>query len=259
MSDRVIGAGLPGRRPLVLTAGVLAAGASLHNREFCMGLYANTKPAKIGYFNSKIAPWTASATSIGTTTAAVTALNTLVTSAQTKLDDQIAAEQAFKAAVAAADAAVASMVVAGQNIIKDIRAFAANSATPSTVYDLAQIPAPATPTPVSTLGTPTDFVVQLENDGSVTVKWKCSNPRASGTIYQVWRRLESETEFAYLGGTGEKKFTDPTVPAGSATTIYKIQAVRSTAKGAFGICTVLFGVGASGAMTATVVQPKLAA
>ncbi|MEY2426035.1 MAG: hypothetical protein QOI61_1607 [Actinomycetota bacterium] len=96
------------------------------------------------------------------------------------------------------------------------------------------------------------------------MKWKCSNPRASGTIYQVWRRLQSETEFEYLGGTGEKKFTDPTVPAGSATTLYKIQAVRSTAKGPWGLCTVLFGVGAGGAMTASVVQappaaPKMAA
>jgi hypothetical protein len=229
-------------------------------------LYPKTKPGKIGYFNSKIGPWTASATSIGTTSAAVTALQGLVTAAQGKLDDQIAAEQAAKAATAAADVAVAAMVAAGADIIKNIRAFAANSATPAAVYELAEIPAPATPTPVTTLGTPSDFTVGLEADGSVTVKWKCANPRATGTIYQVWRRLESETEFAYLGGTGEKKFTDPTVPASSATTLYKIQAVRSTAKGPWATCTVLFGVGAGGGMTASVVQgptspagPKMAA
>jgi len=228
-----------------------------------MSLYPNTKPGKIGYFNSKIAPWTTNAVAIGTTSAAVTALNTLVTTAQTKLDDQIAAEQAVKTATASADAAVAAMVAAGADIIKNIRAKAANSADPNTVYDLAQIPAPATPTPVSTLGTPTEFKVELQADGSVTVNWKCANPRATGTIYQVWRRLESETEFAYMGGTGAKNFTDATVPAGSATTVYKIQAVRSTAKGPWGICTVLFGVGAGGAMTASVVEgptaPKLAA
>ena len=61
-----------------------------------MSLYPKTKPGKIGYFNSKIAPWTTNATAIGTTSTAVTALNTLVTAAQGKLDDQIAAEQAAK-------------------------------------------------------------------------------------------------------------------------------------------------------------------
>jgi hypothetical protein len=54
------------------------------------------------------------------------------------------------------------------------------------------------------------------------------------------------------------------VPAGSATTIYKIHAVRSTAKRPWGVCTVPFGVGAGGAMTASVVdgsptEPKMAA
>jgi hypothetical protein len=224
-----------------------------------MSLYPNTKPGKIGYFNSKTSPWTTNATAIGTTSTAVTALGTLVTAAQAKLDAQTAAEQASKAATAAADDAVALMVAAGADIIKNIRAKAANSANPQTVYDLAQVPAPATPTPVTTLGTPTDFTVGLGMDGAVTVKWKCSSPRASGTIYQVWRKLESEATFSYRGGTGEKKFTDETIPAGSATTTYKIQAVRSTAKGEWAVCTVMFGVSDSGAVTAQVIQPKLAA
>jgi hypothetical protein len=223
-----------------------------------MSLYRNTKSDKIAFFLSKIAPWTANSTAIGSSSAAITALNTLVTTAQTKMADQVTAEAAAKTATATADDAVASMVLAGQDVIKNIRAKAANTANPQTVYDLAQIPAPAAPTPVSTLGTPTDFKVQLEADGSVTVIYKCSSPRASGVIYQIWRRLESETEFTYLGGTGEKKFTDTTLPAGSATTVYKIQAVRSTAKGAWGICTVMFGVNSEGAMTASV-QPKIAA
>src|SRR6478735_1783564 len=186
MSDRVIGAGCFAR---VRTL----AGSC------CMTLYPKTKPGKINWFNSKIAPWNSSATSIGTTSTAVTALQTLVTAAQAALADQVAAEQTVKTKTATADVAVAAMVVAGADIIKNIRAKAANSADPNVVYNLAEIPAPATPSPVSTLGTPTDFVVGLETDGSVTVKWKCTNPRATGTIYQVWRRLESETEFAYLG------------------------------------------------------------
>jgi hypothetical protein len=41
--------------------------------------------------------------------------------------------------------------------------------------------------------------------------------------------------------------------------VYKIQAVRSTATGPWATFMVLFGVGAGGQMTASLVQPKIAA
>lgn len=224
-----------------------------------MSLYPKTKPGKIGYFNSKVAPWTANAVAIGSTAPTVTAFSALVTAAQTKMADQIAAEQAAKAATEACDAAVASMVFAGVEIFKQVRVKAAASADPAAVFELAEIPAPATPTPVTTLGTPGDFTVGLGADGALMLGWKCANPRATGTIYQVWRKLPGESEFSYLGGTGEKKFNDPTVPSGSAMVLYKIQAVRSTAVGDWAVFTVLIGVDGSGAMSASVQQPKLAA
>ncbi len=225
-----------------------------------MSLYPNTKTGKIGYFNSKIAPWTTNATAIGTTSAAVTDLQTKVTTAQAKLDAQIAAEQAVKTATEAATVAVAQMVEAGADIIKNIRAKAATVGGNS-VYELAEIPAPATPTPVSTLGQPTDFKAELGQDGSIISRWKCANPRATGTVYQVWRRLDGEADFTYCGGVGTKTFTDNTVPAGTANILYKIQAVRSTAVGPWATFNVMIGVGRGGAMMASVVEaaPKMAA
>jgi hypothetical protein len=80
----------------------------------------------------------------------------------------------------------------------------------NSVYELAEIPAPATPTPVNTLGKPSDFVVTLSESGALDLTWKCASPRATGTIYQIWRRIGPSGEFAYIGGTGEKKFTDDT-------------------------------------------------
>jgi hypothetical protein len=149
------------------------------------------------------------------------------------------------------------------DIVKEVRSKAANSPNPQDIYDLAQIPAPSTPTPVTTLGQPTGFGVQLGFDGALTITWKCASPRASGVIYQVWRKLQGEADFSYLGGTGEKNFTDATVPSGSSTTLYKIQAVRSTASGPAATVTVMFGVGAGGAMMASVSEapgaPKMAA
>src|SRR5438876_9310266 len=97
-------------------------GVTRHTGVVVMSLYPNTKSGKIGYFNSKIAPWTTNATAIGTTSAAVTALQSKVTAAQTKLDAQIAAEQAVKTATDAASDAVAVMVQAGADIIKAVRA-----------------------------------------------------------------------------------------------------------------------------------------
>ena len=225
-----------------------------------MALFPNTKSGKIAFFNSVLAPWGTNASAIGLSSSSVTALTTLVTSAQDKYADQVSAENAVKLATQTADVSVDAMVAAGMEMVKSIRAKAANSTDPQAIYQLAQIPAPATPSPVTELGMAHDFKVELGMDGAVTLKWKCTNPRASGVVYQIWRKLDGETEFSFLGVTGEKKITDPTVPAGSQSTAYKIQAVRSTATGPVATVTVLFGVAASGAMTASVVaQPKLAA
>ena len=49
------------------------------------------------------------------------------------------------------------------------------------------------------------------------MKWKCSNPRgATGTVYQIWRQIGVTGELEYMGGVGEKKYTDSTVPPGTA-------------------------------------------
>src|SRR4051812_42465952 len=134
-----------------------------------MSLIPKTKIGKIQFFNSKITPWQTNAVAIGTTAAAVTDLQTKLTNAQTKLDAQIAAEAAFRTAVAAADDAVGILALAGADIIKNIRAKAATAG--NTVYELAEIPAPANPTPVTTLGKPTDFLVTLSESGALELSW----------------------------------------------------------------------------------------
>lgn len=222
-----------------------------------MSVVPNKKADKVAFFASKIAPWTTSATQIGTTTTAVTDLGTKVTAAQAALADQVAAEQAAKAATMTANNAVNAAASAGADIIKAIRAKAAVSG--NSVYELAQIPDPATPQPVTSLGQPTDFKVELGGDGALTLKWKCASPRASGVIYQVWRSFDGGANFAYAGGTGTKSFVDSAVPAGTASVMYKVQALRSTATGPWATFTVLLGVGAGGMMTASLAQPKLAA
>jgi hypothetical protein len=87
-----------------------------------------------------------------------------------------------------------------------------------------------------------------------------------GTIYNIFRRVGDSGEFAFIGGSGVREFTDETVPSGAALIMYKIQAVRSTAVGPYATFNVFIGTGAEGAaMVTSVVEttpptsPKLAA
>jgi len=211
---------------------------------------------KIQFFEDHIAPWTTNATAIGTTTTAVTALDTKTQAARDSYTAQQVAQAVAKAATETLKQAVAEMATSGSAIIDQIRAAAKN--TGDGVYPLAQIPAPATPSPVGAPGQPNNFAVELAADGALTINWKCANPVGCvGTIYQVWRRTTADGEFAYLGGTGERKFVDATIPAGSSQVTYQMQAVRSTAAGPWAQFNVNFGTGAgagAGAMSAAVVE-----
>lgn len=224
-------------------------------------LIPDTNTGKIAFYRSKNTPWAAAPTSIGTTALAVSALATLVTAAQTKLDAQLALQEATKNATVALHEALKAMSRAGSDIIKQIRTKAAIDG--NGVYILAEIPPPATPGPVAAPGLPYKFVVTLNPDGSLLLKWKCPNPAgSSGTSYQVQRRIGATGEFVAIGACGLRSFVDPTVPAGTASVTYKIQGFRTTAVGPAAEFIVNFGApsAAGGSTFVSVVSaPKLAA
>jgi hypothetical protein len=218
--------------------------------------------AKVAFYDSKTSIWASVAVAVGTTTAAVTDLTTKVATAQDKIAAALAAKEAAKNATADADLAIRDMAHAGSAIIQQIKAKAAVSG-PS-IYIMAQIPAPATPTPVPPPGTPTNFKAALNPaDGALKLTWKCPNPpNAPGTIYQIERRIGASGAFSPLTSVGKRALTDNTVPAGTASVTYRITAVRSTTTGEAAEFTVNFGTGAGGEMVASVVTesaPKLAA
>jgi hypothetical protein len=103
-----------------------------------MGLIPPTIHGKIELFESKVAPWTAAATAIGTTSAAVTAMAGKAAAARAKLAAQIAAQAAAEAATADLHMAVRDLVRAGSDIVKQVRAKAATDGR--SVNVLAQIP-----------------------------------------------------------------------------------------------------------------------
>ncbi len=208
---------------------------------------------KIEFYENHNTPWAANATAIGTSTTTVSALNTLTVAARTAYNAQQAAQTTAKAATLTLQNAVDAMQVAGANIIQQIKTKAAT--TGDSVYSLAQIPAPATPGPVGPPGTPTGFKVKLNQDGSVELTWKCPNPAcAVGTVYQVFRRAAADGDFTYIGGSGEKRYLDTTLPTGSSQVTYQIQGVRSTSAGPWAQFNVNFGTSSSGGTTVESVE-----
>jgi hypothetical protein len=226
-----------------------------------MGLLPVNYAARIAWFQSRTAIWTTNATAIGTTTTAVTDVDTKATAAADALAAQETAQNAAKAATQTLADAMAALTNSGNVVIDQVRTKARTAG--DSVYPLANIPAPATPTPKPPPGQPTDLQVALDAIGTLTLKWKCANPPgSSGTTYNVFRRIGATGEFTYLGGTGAREITDETVPAGSALVMYKIQAVRSTAVGPWNTFNVFLGVDTGGAAMVTSVvatTPKMAA
>jgi hypothetical protein len=225
-----------------------------------MGVVPDTKLARVQFYENHNAPWTANAGAIGLLSGDVTTIRSKTATARAAYNAQQAAQDAAKASTHAFKTAVDDMQSFGAELIKKIKVKAATDG-PS-VYDLAMIPAPATPTPMPPPGRPSDFVAELDETGALTLKWKCVNPSGSqGTTYQVFRKAggsDAPGDFLFIGATGLKSFPDTTLPSGNAAVTYRVVAVRSTSTGPAGQFTVNFGV-SGGEMTASVSAPKLAA
>lgn len=165
------------------------------------------------------------------------------------------AAQAAKTATEAAGAAFGALRSSAGRTVELIRAFARSAPQPGEVYQRAQLPAPAAPRPAPPPAQPENLRVALDpSGGQLSLSWKCRNPRGtSGTTYLVRRKLPGEADFAFLGVSGRKNFTDATLPAGSASVQYTIQAQRADLSGPLSpIFTVHFGKSGVGGVTAHV-------
>lgn len=187
-------------------------------------------------FSTKIS---ASPTSYGLSASQATAYAALNTAWQAAYQTAITPSTRTKSTVAAKNASRAPLRVMASNLAKIIDG--TPTVTDAQKIDLG-IAVRATPSPMPPPGTPYQFEAALGSDGSVTLTWKCNNPKGSaGTMYQVYRRIGTATEFDYLGGTGTKTFPDATIPAGTSRVTYLVQAARSTAVGAGAQFNVSFG------------------
>lgn len=195
-----------------------------------MGVVPRNNEAKLSYYVAHLAKWLESASQIGLTTEQVEAFAVKVQAAREMLKAQRMAQSKARSATLGFNLALDEVSVAGSTIIQQIRTAARVNG--ENVYSLATVSPPRRRSPIGSPGKPTSFNMAIDARGTLMLKWECKNPRRStGTVYQLWRQIAPNGPFTFLGISGSKKFEDETVPAGTSTITYRIQAVRSRAQG----------------------------
>jgi hypothetical protein len=219
-----------------------------------MGTFPTTpRTALLTWCQARSPVWAAQAANIGLTDTQAADFDTAVSNAAAKLVAQQTAQQAAKMATEAANDAFRTLRSLTGGSVKSIRSFAEASGDPQTVYQLAQIPSPAQPSPAPPPAKPTDLRVSIDpSSGALTLRWKATNP-ASGTGYIIRRRALGESQFSFVGVTGTKSFTDTTFIAGPNSVSYTVQGTRSGINGPLSnIFTINFGASPEGGMQAFV-------
>jgi hypothetical protein len=212
--------------------------------------------ARIQWAENHVAPFTTNAVAIGITSAIATSFQTKTEAARAALQARDAAAAALRDRNNDLRMAMIELSDAGGAIVNTVHAKA--DMVGDSVYSLASIPVPKTPAPRSAPGPLSDLKAALNPDGSIDLTWTGDNGGSVGTVYQVYRQDTPSDDYEALGVSGEKRWTDTTIPAGSSQVMYKIRALRSTVAGPWAIFPVTFGSGGSGGMTA-LAGPKIAA
>jgi hypothetical protein len=175
--------------------------------------------------------WQTSATAIGLTAAQVTAFKTVVGDAESAVTNQGAARATAKSSTLTANQKVKALRTSVAGMIRSITTFASVQANPDAVYASAQIDPPQPRTPSEPPGQPTNITATLDDQGAITLKWKCANPPGGNVVYSITRRVGSTGAFNQVGASGSRVFLDEAIPAGSAVVQYIVRGYRGQTVG----------------------------
>jgi hypothetical protein len=192
-----------------------------------------TIPELINWCSTHTSLWTANATQIGISAAQATAFNTLVANFNKANSDAQAARQNSKDATMTLASTMDAVRSTGNAYIFMIKAYAETTHNPA-VFSLAGVspndPPSVVPAPIA----PANFSAGVNTDGSLTIKWKVSQPEGVTNVqYIVFRRLGGpEAPFVMLSTEGKNKsFTDLTLPLGVDRVEYMVQPKRGEVLG----------------------------
>jgi hypothetical protein len=201
---------------------------------------------KLSYFEQHLPVWAANTTTIGITSLQISDLAILVADARANFDSAIDARSVSRAATVAQNASIDAMVELGGDLIKTIRAFA-ETTNDITVFETAQVPPPSPPTPAGPPEQPTNLAAKLLTPFGLTISWNGS--AAQGTYFNIWRKLNAETVFSFVGTTKTKSLDDTSIPDGTTSANYYISAHRDEQTVNSAIMTLQFGSGGGAGLT----------
>jgi hypothetical protein len=185
-----------------------------------------TRNEILAWAESLIGQWGTNQAAIGLTAAQVTELAGDIANARQALTDVQATRANAKAETQDYYAKADAVHTKASKAVTAIKSFAKNSTDPATVFLLAGITGQNPPSPAPAPEQPSNLRAILQNNGAVEVSWTGRGP--VGTIYEVYRKLATETTYTFLSNidASEKKYTDAGVPAGTLSATYQVRAIR---------------------------------
>jgi hypothetical protein len=202
------------------------------------------------FLEAHIAQWNTNQAAIGITSAAITDLSTDVANTRqaftavesVRADSKIKTQDFYTKAD--------GIHKKGADIISTIKAFASSSGNAANVYLLAGLTPKDPPQPAPAPEQPTNGSAELGGNGAVIINFDARG--ATGTVWQIWRQLGTETEYTFIGNadSATKSYVDNTVPAGESNAQYTVQGVRGSVTGPVSFAILVQFGGVSGAQDA---------
>lgn len=202
---------------------------------------------RLRFFEQHLLLWEQDPASIGLDEADVAALGVQVAEARARYLEMQVIRNAAESATLTHRLANDAMFETGMGLVETVKAFARRTGDRN-VYPEAGLPPPSPPSPTGPPPRPTNLRVRLLPDGSLRLSWQGSTAR--GGYFSIYRGLEQEGGTtgggAGIGSTSigsaiagstigglpliasvaAKAFDDRTIPAGTSTVRYLVQARR---------------------------------
>ncbi len=182
-----------------------------------------TRHAMIDFFALRRGPWAAAAAQLGFSAQDVAEFTQLLQEAEQAQAEAYKARNAARAAMHGANTRAEALRRKGAALIGVIRATAARTGD-NHVYAAGQIPPPPPKPPRPAPEPPRNMRAIMDSSGATILTWEAST--AGGVTFLVSRQLAGEDRPRLIGSTGEKRFIDSTVPAGTTQAHYLVRARR---------------------------------
>jgi len=199
------------------------------------------------FLEAHIAQWNTNQGAIGVASAAIIDLSTDVANARVAFNSVEMVRSDSKAKTQNFYSQANDIHTKGADVISTIKAYATSSGDAANVYLLAGLTPKDPSQPAPAPEQPTNGSAQLGGNGAVIINFEARG--STGTVWQVWRQLGTETEYTFLGSADSttKSYADNTIPAGASSAQYTVQGVRGSVKGPVSFAILVQFGGVSGA------------